>query len=441
MGGFNFNEQNFINNNIFKFEEKLNTQVSRFTDKSASYVTYYNIIQNESMVDLGFQNIEHLLGPESPLRFSEIKDFPVYGIEPIQLRIDDGEAGLQPGYEGELFILPNTIKPTPNDFFILNYVGKDFVFMITSVEFDTIKSNNFYRCEFKVKYIHADDVDRIKKQVSEGYTCINTNIGTQDKAIIENDTVAALKEIQFIYNDMAKRYAMYFFKDKYNSFIYINKAGFKIYDRYLSAFMQKHSLFNDRNDHLTIMVNNEDETEDFLYEYDNSIYHMMELKRPDLVKRYAFTVTNIENIYSVFNYYSEKDVVSVRFRHGEICYIHEPFTTAIHTGKYDNPPCPHQESAVPDCECVYNNERITISDKFKFVHDQCPNVPLNEIDKVVINYMHDRYSSITEIDREALNELLFFKYNWENFIKIPLFLFSLRQLYNRFVKTIDGTIE
>ena len=78
MGGFNFNEQDFINNNIFKFEDRLNSQVTRFTDKSASYVTYFNIIQNESMVDLGFSNIEHLLGPESPLRFSEISKIIYY---------------------------------------------------------------------------------------------------------------------------------------------------------------------------------------------------------------------------------------------------------------------------------------------------------------------------------------------------------------------------
>ena len=43
MGGFVFDEQNFINNNAFKFEDRLNTQVARFLDKSPTYVTYYNI--------------------------------------------------------------------------------------------------------------------------------------------------------------------------------------------------------------------------------------------------------------------------------------------------------------------------------------------------------------------------------------------------------------
>lgn len=428
MGGFVFNEQNFINNNIFKFEDKLNSQVTRFLDKSPSYVTYFNIIQNESMVDLGFANIEHLLGPESPLQFSEIKDFPVYGIDPIQLRLEDGDAGLQGEYEGELIILPNTIKPTPNDFFILSYVGNDFIFMITSVDYDTIKSNNFYKCEFKVKYIHTDEVNRIRKQVSEGYTCINTNIGTQDKSIIQNDELEALRQLDAIYNNMSQRFVMYFFKDKYNSFIFKNKCGYLMYDRYQAAFIQKNNLINNKNDHMTIMINNEDETEDFLFEYDQSIYRMMELKRPDLVKRCVFRPSSIENMYSVFNYYGDTNIVSVRFKRGEICYIHEPLTTAINSGKLVNPQCVH----IPEVQYnQYQQERITITDKF--VHDQCPVKPFNEIDKVIINYMHNNISSVSDINVAELNELLYFEYNWENFIKIPLFLFAVKKLYDGFV--------
>lgn len=428
MGGFNFNEQNFINNNIFKFEDRLNTQTSRFLEQSPSYVTYFNIIKIESMVDLGFSNIENLLGPESPLQYSEIKDFPIYGIDPIQLRLEDGDAGLDSSYEGEAIILPNTIKPTPHDFFILSYVGKNFIFMVTSVDYDTIKSNNYYKCEFKVKYIHTDEVERIRKQVSEGYTCINTNIGTQDKAIILNDEYEMLKQLENIYNVMADRFKMYFFKDKYNSFIFKNRCGQLIYDRYQATFIQNNSIFNNKNDHITIIVNNEDETEDFLFEYDQSIYRFIELKRPDLVKRCAFSVSNIENMYSVFKYYDDMPVISVRFRRGEFCYIHEPFTTAINTGELLNPVCDHTSNIQYN---INTNERITITNKF--VHDQCPIQPFNEIDKFIINFMHDKISSVSDINVSELNKLLYFEYNWENFIKIPIFLFLLRKQYINFM--------
>ena len=56
--GFKFNERDFINNNIFKYEDKLNTQFSRFQEQTPMYVTWYNICINESTVDLGFANVE-----------------------------------------------------------------------------------------------------------------------------------------------------------------------------------------------------------------------------------------------------------------------------------------------------------------------------------------------------------------------------------------------
>ena len=427
MGGFNFNEQNFINNNIFKFEDRLNTQTSRFLEQSPSYVTYFNIVKIESQVDLGFSNIENLLGPESPLQYSEIKDFPIYGIEQIQLRLEDGDAGLDSSYDGECIILPNTIKPTPHDFFILNYVGKDFIFMVTSVDYDTIKSNNYYKCEFKVKYIHTDEVERIRKQVSDNYTCINTNIGTQDKAIIQNDIINIVNQLKNIYSNMSERYLMYFYKEKYNSFIFKNTCGYLIYDRYQAAFIQKNSLFNNRNDHMTIFVNNEDETDDFLFEYDQSIYRFIELKRPDLIKRTAFSITNIENMYSVFRYYDMDNVVSVRFRRGEFCYIHEPLTTAMNSGDLINPKCDHIIKE------QNQQERITLSNKF--IHDECPNKPFNEIDKLIVWYLHDKIDNVNMIDIESLNKLLYFEYNWENFIKIPIWLFIIKDIIGIFINS------
>ena len=427
MGGFNFNEQNFVNNNIFKFEERLKTQTTRFLESSPTYTNYFNICQVESQVDLGFSNIENLLGPESPLKYNEIKDLPIYGLEQIQLRLEDTDQGLDSSYEGEAIILPNTIKPTPHDFFIINYVGKDFIFMVISVDYDTIKSNNYYKIEFKVKYIHTDEVDRIRKQVSEQYTCINTNIGTQDKSIIKSDLFELVERLNKFQKELSERFITYFFNEKYNSFIFKNYCGYIIYDRYQAEFIRKNNVFNNRNDHMTIMVNNEDETDDFMIEYDKSIYRFIELKRPDMIKRCAFSISNIENMYSVFKYYSLDKVISVRFRRGEICYIHEPLTTAMNTGKLINSRCKHTK------ENMYNDDRrrITITDKF--VHDECPDKPFDEIDKIMIHYMHNCDCYDTEININELEKTLYFDYSWDNFIKIPICLFMLRNIVNNII--------
>ena len=72
--GFKFDEKLLINNNIFKYEDKLNSQYTRFLESTPTYVTYYNINSIESTVDLGFSNVDKILGAESPLRYSEVKN-------------------------------------------------------------------------------------------------------------------------------------------------------------------------------------------------------------------------------------------------------------------------------------------------------------------------------------------------------------------------------
>ena len=66
-------------------------------------------------------------------------------MEAIQLDIDDNEEGLNSSYDGELIILPDTITPYPDDFFILEHKGHNFLFRVTGVNYDTIKSNNFFK--------------------------------------------------------------------------------------------------------------------------------------------------------------------------------------------------------------------------------------------------------------------------------------------------------
>ena len=175
--GFKFDEKTLVNNNIFKYEDKLNSSYTRFLDKTPTYVTYYNINTIESTVDLGFSNVEKILGSNSPIRYSEVKNLPVYGMEAIQINVDEAEEGLTGSYDnGELIILPDTIKPYPDDFFILEHKGMDFLFRVTSVDYDTIKSNNFYKITFTIKYVTAEESKKILDQVTNKFTCVVDNI-------------------------------------------------------------------------------------------------------------------------------------------------------------------------------------------------------------------------------------------------------------------------
>ena len=423
--GFKFNEKDFINNNIFKYEDKLNNQFSRFQEQTPTYVTWYNICVAESTVDLGFSNVERVIGYNSPIKYNEIKNFPVYGMEAIQLSLDDDEEGLDTEYEGEVTILPDTIHPLPNDFFILEHKGKDFLFEVTTVNYDTIKSNNYYKVGFHVKYIDKELAEQIENQLSGKYTCIVDNIGTQDKCIIEDEVLTLLIRLQEFYNDLSSKYISYFYNKKYNSFIYVDINKTMVYDRYLNMFIQKNSLIYDHETHKCIYLCNEDNCCSFNMEYDNSIYKAFELNRRDRIKHYMFRLQDISNIYSIFKYFNV-ECNSVRFNNGEMNYLEPCLINAIKNGINENNLSEKDEVYIPIYYLQKDKDNETInSDNF------------NEFDKIIIKYMNDQIDNIHSIDLNKLEDMIFFDLNWFTFIKIPLVLFVLKNSYKKFIqKTI-----
>ena len=400
--GFKFDEKLLVNNNIFKYEDKLNSAVTRFLETTPTYVTYYNINAIESTVDLGFVNVDKILGPQSPIRYSEVKNFPIYGMDSIQLDIDEGEEGINGSFDGgELIILPDTIKPYPDDFFILEHKGHDMLFRITTVNYDTIKSNNFYKVGFTIKYVTKEDSLKILEQVTSKYTCVVDNIGTEDKCIIEDGMYELLQRMQSLYEDISERYKLFYYHKKYNVMMYYDASNaLGIYDRYVNAFIQKHGLLYDKNTHKTIYLNNEDDTCCFPLEYDNSLFRTFEARKK--IKRFPynkFKVQEVKNIYSVFKYYSS-NVYSIRFRDGDVEYF------------------PHQI-----IDRMVDGE-IPRDSVYKY----------DEADRLLVNYMNDKIDSIYNIDFDALEEFTYYVPNWTNMIKVPLLLYVMKGYYKLFIR-------
>ena len=66
-------------------------QFSKFLESNPLFVTYYSINRQLSMTDSGFGDVEEFLGPTSPIRFNEIKEFPIYGINDLIPDIENDE--------------------------------------------------------------------------------------------------------------------------------------------------------------------------------------------------------------------------------------------------------------------------------------------------------------------------------------------------------------
>ena len=156
-------------------------QFSKFLESNPLFVTYYSINRQLSMTDSGFGDIEEFLGPTSPIRFNEIKEFPIYGINDLIPDIEnDEQKGLDLTLDvNGLIILPNTIKPQADDFFYLKLPGMSTgcLFHVTDYKHTSFNSNDFYTIDGTLDYVFNQTntekrYRQLQNQVVERYTCI-----------------------------------------------------------------------------------------------------------------------------------------------------------------------------------------------------------------------------------------------------------------------------
>ena len=285
---FLINEQKMVEDNIFKFENRLNSQISRFLDKSPVFVTYFHINVNETTVDGGFKDIEDIVGNRSPLKFQKIENFPIYGLEPVVLSIQDNDQGLDTEYSGECVILPNTIKPLQNDIFMINHVKGSFLFRVTEVQYDNIRPDNYYKISYRFEWLDDDKVDELNEQVQEKYSCILQNIGTENNCIIKEEYLERIQNIDDMYDDMVSTYKTIFYNERYNCFLGETNDGYKIYDPLQTIFFNKHKLLNKKQDYSTTIL-----TEGFVdnkrkIKYEKSIYRFFERRDIKLISTFPY---------------------------------------------------------------------------------------------------------------------------------------------------------
>lgn len=394
--GFILNEKTFVNDNIFKYEQRLGSQYSIFTDRNPTFVTYYHINNVNSITDTGLLNVDRILGKESPLKYQRVQDFPIYGIDQIKLDLSDDEEGLTSSYDGEAIILPNTIKPLPNDFFTVSYLDESYLFMVTTIDYDTIKSNNYYKIGYTLKTISTDSLNSLNDQVLEKYTCIFKNIGTEDNCLLREDEFETLNGLNVIYETIVSRYIALFYNKRYNSFLY-NALSSTIYDKFVTNFISAHGLLNKAEKYDTICVNNEDYGEQFPITYEMSFYGRIEDRDIPALDYIRYELCPITYQQSIFLYYNVKNIRSLTF-------------VPDHVGSG-----------------IYVNDSLIDA-----IRDNTPETTDTIIEELIVKYFNDSIDSIFQINLDKIKDYRM-KYTMSDYVMIPMLLYIIKHYITQFL--------
>lgn len=223
----------------------------KFSDKKGTVCQYYNINNKKTTLDEATRANYSELGPNSPIRYNEIKDAILYGIGRMDINLDITDFGLEANeIAGDAYVLPKTFEPYPGDFFTIDYLNKPYLFKITNVEPNTLYTDE---AMYKISYVLAyTDLHGIKDQVVGTYVYNDTSIGTNSKVVIQSDVYNLVAQIQDTLIKLKDYFYMIFYDQKVQTFIYLHNGVIHAYDPYLIEFMIRNNVLSSSTNYVYV---------------------------------------------------------------------------------------------------------------------------------------------------------------------------------------------
>lgn len=270
-----------------------------FNDKPPVICNWYNLNKEGTTFDEGTRAEYVSLGSQSPLKFNKIIDAIFYssGIK-IEFDVQYEDEGLgvsnMPSISG--IVLPNTWIPYSGDYFTYKHAGKEWLYQVTSVSFDTIDNgNNIYKFD---AVVNNYGIEAIEKQVVQKYKMIINNVGTSFNAVIKEENYDAIDKLDQILTTLKDYYIALFYNDAVQTFTYEGYYG-KLYDPYMIEFLMRNNILSGSTEY--IYVNHEIPVpRTFAIDYNQSYFRALETNTMDLFNNRKCTAPLIDNQYSLF---------------------------------------------------------------------------------------------------------------------------------------------
>lgn len=277
------NEKEIINKNIESYLEKSTSEYSRFLESTPSFVTYYSKAIIPSTVDEGLEDTHNYIGGASSKKYKRVYDFPLYGIDSITLELNKEDWGAETVFNGSGIVLPDTIKPLPQDYFTISYIGKLYLFRVNNVINDKLNGKNYYSIEFSFNKLLYNE-NEIEMQITGEYATIFNNIGTKEKCVIEQNEKLIVDHLEKLEEKLIDFYNDSFLDKRFNlhlgSFL-----GMSVYNQMATNFIRNNVVLKRKREFMnsTYIEDVIPKEKNYLNLYRKSIYYAMEKRNVEKI--------------------------------------------------------------------------------------------------------------------------------------------------------------
>lgn len=310
MANLVYDERALVDDQMYKYDKFLHSRINKYTGSGRTLVKYYNLNDDHTTDSLGMGMHYQILGPDSPLRYNEIENMVILGFSPLQPQNDQASGTTVRNYNlnGEGFIIPGTIMPRENDFFIVNHLNMEHLFRVTEVTQDGLNTDGSYRIAYELFSTNPKEIDWVKKQtVSRNVMDLQTIGGSDLTPVIGKEDYELRSRLIRMVDDMVENYIANYYDHTHNCFL-LRLNCQCVFDVCANMFMAKHGLMIRDNANGNIVLNeNKINARDMSFMYERSPYKWIERDAP---LRYLTTfkyryVSALNYLDSSFYHYGE----------------------------------------------------------------------------------------------------------------------------------------
>ena len=416
-----YDENALVDEQIYKYDKFLHSRVNKYTGSGRTLVTYYSIHDSQTTHSLGFNDAYQIIGRDSPLRYQRIKNMVLLGLTPLSP--ENGNTGNTTvrnyNLNGNAFIIPGTVMPKENDFFIVNHIHMTHLIRITEVTQDGLNTDGSYQVAYSLYSTTPSDIEQLNRQVVGDYIMDLQTIGGEDLTpVIGKEDYELRSRLIRMVDDMVENYTANYYDHTHNCFI-LRLNGRGLFDMCGNAFMAKHGLIIRDNANENIVLNeNKLNTYMLNHHYQRSVYKWIERDAPiRYLQRFKY---RIEQSMSFVNssFYNYGEDIDVMVPGDDWC-------------------------EAPDCEYYFPEEVHSILESENDIRNcqtcececcRCKNVcirryHLHRYDYVTMihDYIHGKIHSIRDLSLYTGDQLFDNSMSQEVFLWTPIILYIIKQ--------------
>jgi hypothetical protein len=217
---YNKTVQNITNANV----SRLDNPFWKWSQSKPTVVTYWNLNTKKTTLDVGKKDTYDQLGNKSSLRYNKIMGFVLYGLPRFNVDLNLEEYGVQSSpIEGEAIILPNTIIPSVDDYFTIDYLSQPYLFRVTRQTPDMLENSSgiqFYKISFELDNTREDWLESLN-----GRLLVNTyffdmaRVGTNMTPLLTAEEKNGIDMINQLLDTMMTNYKELFWQNNVQAFI------------------------------------------------------------------------------------------------------------------------------------------------------------------------------------------------------------------------------